>query len=521
MTQATPSNGSGADKAAAERDVLESFAPFGGGKIGETPVMSADEVREVVARARRAQVLWAETSWAERSERLLRFRDALMDRSDDVVQLLSRETGKPRYESLMHELSVVVDLCSYYAKHAQSMLAPEERPMHMMKHRRSTVMYVPRGVVGIIAPWNYPLLMPWRDIVVAVMAGNAAVVKPSEVTPIIMHHTKEIWDAAGMPNDLLGVVTGFGPTGAALIDAGIDMCVFTGSVSTGRRVAAACGERLIPCVMELGGKAPLIACGDCDVERTARDIVNGGFTNSGQACIAVERVYAHRDVYDRLLDRVVELTGKLSYGDPSDHTSDVGGITFEQQIRVAEAHIDDAVRKGARLCIGGKRRGDGNMAFEPTVIADCTHDHSVMTEEIFGPIVPFMKVSSDDEALQLANASHLGLNAYVYSEDSARGRRLAERLEAGSVLVNGVLMNAGMPEAPFGGMKHSGFGRVMGIEGLRAMCHVKHINVDRFRSPLDKLVGFPYSDKTYRRMQKTLRMIYTSGGIFKRLSELF
>jgi succinate-semialdehyde dehydrogenase/glutarate-semialdehyde dehydrogenase len=360
-----------------------------------------------------------------------------------------------------------------------------------------------------------------RDVIAAVITGNAAVVKPSEVTPLICVKAKEIWDACGMPEDLFGMVTGYGATGAALIDAGIDLCVFTGSVATGKRVAAACGERLIPCIMELGGKAPLIACHDCDIERTARGIVAGGFAISGQVCISVERVYAHRDVYDRVLERTVELTRALRHGDPALEFCDIGGITFDKQIEVAEKHIADAVAKGAELRCGGKRIAGAKMAFEPTVLAGCNHDCTVMTQEIFGPIVPFMQVSSDEEALALANQSHLGLNAYVFTEDAVRGRRLAERIEAGSVVVNEVLINGGIGEAPFGGIKHSGFGRVMGEEGLRAMCHVRHLCLDRFKMPAKNPLAFPYTEKGYRWALKGTRAMFTSGGLFKRLSELF
>ncbi len=509
------------ESASPERRVVQSFSPLTGELIGEVPVMPAHEIEEVVDRARRAQESWALHTVEHRGAELMRFRDALVDHAGELCDLAARENGKPRHETLLHEVLVAADLVTYFAKEAPRILAPAERALHLMKHRRSVIGYVPRGVVGIISPWNFPIGMPLRDALCALFAGNAAVVKPSEVTPLVMVKLKEVWDGAGMPEDLLGVVTGFGAAGAALIDAGIDLCVFTGSVATGRRVAAACGERLVPCIMELGGKAPLIACADCDVERTARAIVNGGFANSGQACVAVERVYAHREVHDALVDRVVELVRELRHGDPAREFCDLGGITFAPQLAVAEAHIDDALRNGARVRCGGKRIPGWAAAFEPTVLDGCDHASTVMTQEIFGPIVPVMKVSSEEEAIQLANDSHLGLNAYVFTEDSIRGQRIAERLEAGSVLVNEVLINGGMPEAPFGGVKHSGFGRVMGEEGLRAMCHVRHISVDRVKMPRKNPLGFPYTETSYRMFQKAVRAMYTSGGVLKRLAELF
>lgn len=500
---------------------IQSFAPATGELVGEAPNTTADEVRAVVARARRAQEGWAALPVEERAERVMRFRDALVDRAEEVVDLLVRECGKPRHEALLHEVMPVADLITYYAKEAPRILAPREIPLHLMKHKKSFVHSMPRGVVGVISPWNFPLMLPLRDVVTAVIAGNAAVLKPSEVTPMIALKAKEIWDSAGLPEDVFQVVTGYGPTGAALIDAGIQFMVFTGGVATGKRVAAACGERLIPCVMELGGKAPLIACADADLERTARAVVFGGFANAGQVCISVERVYAHESIHDKLLDRVVELTGELRQGDPMKDFVDVGAIIFPQQIDIAEKHIADAVGKGATVRAGGRRRSGPGQFFEPTVIAGCDHGMTVMREEIFGPIVPFMRVASEDEAVRLANESHLGLNAYVFTQDRDRGHRIAERVQAGSVLVNDVLLNGGMSEAPFGGVKQSGFGRALGDDALREMCDVKHINIDRFSLGANDPVWFPYTEKSYGWFKKGLRALFGGGGIVKKIAELF
>lgn len=500
---------------------IDVCAPISGEVLGTVPVMDRQAVRDVVSRARAAQRLWAATSFRERAALLVRFRDALVEDTDELVDLLAREAGKPRQEGLLHEVAAVASICSYFAKHGGRLLAPEERPLSLFKHRKSLISYRPRGVVAVIGPWNFPLMLPLRDVLAAVTAGNAAVVKPSEITPLSMLRAKAIWDRSGMPPDLLGVVTGRGETGAELIDAGIDMCVFTGSVVTGKRVAAACGERLIPCVLELGGKAPLIACADCDIERTARAIVGGGFANSGQICLSVERVYAHADIADALVDRVVELTRALRAGDPVTEVCDIGGITFSRQVDVAEAHIADAVARGGRVRCGGKRRAGSRAAFEPTIITNVDHDATVMTEEIFGPVIPIMRVTSDEQAVALANASHLGLNAYIFTEDSVRGLRLAQRLDVGNVLVNDTLANGAMPEAPFGGIKESGFGRVLGREGLRGMCTVKHIMVERMKLPAKNPLSFPYTEGGYRRLRAGLRALYKSGGLLERLSELF
>ena len=500
---------------------IRSYAPATGELIGEAPNTSAEEVRQVVLRAHRAQEAWGALPAEERGARILRFRDAIVERAEEVVDLLVRECGKPRHEALLHEVMVVADLATHFAKVAPKVLAPREIPLHLMKHRKSTVHYQPRGVVGVISPWNYPFQLPLRDVIMALIAGNAAVLKPSEVTPLIALKAKEIWDGAGLPEDLFQVVTGYGPTGAALIDGGIQFLVFTGGVATGKRVAAACGERLIPCVMELGGKAPLIACADAELERTARAVVFGGFSNAGQVCVSVERVYAHRDIHDRLLDRVVELTRELRQGDPSRDFVDVGAIIFPQQMEIADKHIADAVAKGAEVRAGGKRGAGPGQFFEPTVLANCDHSMTVMKDEIFGPIVPFMRVSTEEEAVRLANESHLGLNAYVYSGDREHGRRLAERIEAGSVLVNDVLTNGGTSDAPFGGIKQSGFGRAMGDDALREMCNTKHISEERIPMGQKDPLQFPYTEKGYNFFKKGLRLMFGGGSIVKRIGDLF
>ncbi len=512
-------NGTGTNGHAAAR--VRSYAPATGELLGEAPNTGAEAVRQAVIRARIAQEAWGALPAAERGHRALRYRDAIVDRADEVVDLLVRECGKPRHEALLHEVMVVADILTYFAKNADTILAPQQLSLHLMKHRKSYVHHVPRGVVGVISPWNYPFQLPLRDVVTALIAGNAAVLKPSEVTPLVALKAKEIWDGAGLPEDLFQVVTGTGPTGAALIDAGIQFLVFTGGVSTGKRVAAACGERLIPCVMELGGKAPLIACSDAEVERTARAITFGGFSNCGQVCISVERVYAHRDVHDAILERVVELTKELRQGDPAQGVVDLGAMIFAPQIEVAERHIADAVGKGAVVRAGGKRPDHKGQFFPPTVLANCDHSMTLMREEIFGPNVPFMKVASEEEALRFANESHLGLNAYVFSADREHGHRLAERVEAGSVLVNDVLSNGGTVEAPFGGIKQSGFGRAMGDDSLREMCDTRHISVDRVAVGSTDPLWFPYTEKSYGWFKKGMKLMFGGGGLVKKISELF
>ena len=493
---------------------LQSWAPATGELLGEVPIASSDDVTAAIARARRAQSAWGVVPIAERATRLLRFRDALVDRAEEIVDVISRECGKPASDALGHEVTVAVDQLTYYCKNAERILAPRDVPLHLLRHKKSTLLHGPRGVVGIISPWNFPFVIPMGDVFAALVTGSAVIVKPSEVTPLTMQKAKAIYDASGLPEDLFQVVYGGGDVGQALVSGGIQKLVFTGGVATGRKVAAACGANLVPSVIELGGKAPLLACADCDVERTARAIVFGGFVNSGQVCIAVERVYAHASIHDALLERVRELTLALRQGDPAGpDVVDVGAMIFDGQITIAEKHIADATAKGARIVTGGARVSGPGQFFAPTVLADCDHRMTVMTEEIFGPIVPFQKVASEDEAVRLANDSHLGLNAYVFTKDKERGRRLAERIEAGSVVVNDVLLNYAAAEAPFGGIKQSGYGRVHGDDALRDMAETKHVFSSRFLDGTGDPLWFPYSTKAYQWQLRLFRTIFGRGVV--------
>jgi succinate-semialdehyde dehydrogenase/glutarate-semialdehyde dehydrogenase len=500
--------------AAAERtsatDRIVSINPATGVPLGDVPDTGADGVRAAVARARAAQKEWARLSLEERCRKVRRYSVELMARADQVIDLICKEGGKTRSEALGTEVAVVADLANYFAKHAPRLLAPEPIPLHLLRHRKSYVHYVPRGVVGIVAPWNFPFSIPMGEVIMSAIAGNGVVLKPSEFTPLIALEAKKIWEAAALPADLFQVVTGRGATGAALIDAGIDYCVFTGSVATGRKVAAACGERLIPCTLELGGKAPAIVCADADLERTAQALVWGGFCNSGQVCCSVERVYAHASVHDELVRRVVEQTRSLRQGDPTGSAEvDVGAMTWERQVDTVDDLVRQAVGAGAHVETGGRRQPGAGLFYEPTVLSNCRQDMDVMRREIFGPVLPIMKVTSEAEAVELANDSHLGLLAYVFTRDRDKGRRLAEQIEAGTVMINDVLNTFGCPETPWGGVKMSGIGRTHSVIGLRDLCELRHVNVDRI-SLRKELWWYPYSSRKYRGMLAVMKKVLGS-----------
>jgi acyl-CoA reductase-like NAD-dependent aldehyde dehydrogenase len=496
------------------RPAQESFevrSPVDGTVLGTVPVTPPAEVHEEIARAHRAQERWAALSVKERGRRLRRWRDVIVEHTDELTELISRENGKTRQEALVSEILPFSDMVSQFTRRGEKILSPRKIDMHLIKHKRSYLHYTPRGVVGIISPWNFPFMISLSETFMALLAGNGVVLKPSEVTPLISLKAKELYDRSGLDPDLFRVVTGYGPTGAALVDGDVQLVVFTGSVAVGKKIAARCGERLIPCIMELGGKAPFIVCEDADVERAARAAVWGGFMNAGQVCASVERVYVHRSIAEAFTRRVVELTRELRHGDPTGFDVDTGAVTFEPQVKTAEAQIADAVAKGAEVAAGGNRVEPvpGGRYFEPTVLTGVTHEMDVAREETFGPLLPILVVENDEQALELANDSHLGLTGYVFSKDLGRAQALAERLRVGTAMVNDVLYSYGAPETPWMGLKESGFGKVHSDDGLRAMCEERHVTMPQWWAPAMKreLWWHPYGRKTYDLLNKAIRTL--------------
>jgi succinate-semialdehyde dehydrogenase/glutarate-semialdehyde dehydrogenase len=485
---------------------IVSVNPATGVPLGEVPDMTAEQVRAAVAAAQVAQREWAKLSLEQRCKRVLVFAEVLMARADEVIDLLVAEGGKTRIEALGMEVIVVADLVRYFCKHAPEMLAPEPVPLHLLKHRASYLHFTPRGVIGVIAPWNFPFSIPIGETMMSLIAGNGVVLKPSEVTPLIALKAKELAIAADLPADLFQVVTGRGPAGAALIDGGIHYCVFTGSVATGKKVAAACGERLIGCTLELGGKAPAIVCGDADLDRTAQAITWGGFANSGQVCASVERVYAVDAVHDVLVEKITAHAKELRQGDGAGDV-DVGAMSWDRQVDHVEKLVQQAVAAGAKVQTGGGRGPAGGLFYRPTVLTECTQDMDVMRREIFGPVIPIMRVRDEEEAIALANDSHLGLLAYVFTKDKEKGKRIAERVEAGTVMINDVLNTYACPETPWGGVKQSGIGRTHSIHGLRDLCETRHVNHDRI-SMSREVWWYPYKTSTFRALLRGAKLLF-------------
>lgn len=462
------------------REVI-SIDPSNGEEIGRAALMSASDVAEAVRFARAAQPAWAALSYRERAQFILRARELVLAQMDEIAQLVSRETGKPPVEAISMEVVPTLDLMHYFARNTERLLKREKIGLgqYGLMGRSSYIFYKPLGVVGIISPWNFPWATPLDEVVMSLMAGNAVVLKPSELTPLTALKIGAIFKQAQLPAGLLEIVTGDGTTGAALVEAGVDKIMFTGSVATGKKVAEAAARQLIPIVLELGGKDPMIVLEDAKLENAARAAIWGAYANSGQACASIERCYVHESIAPQFIDLVVKETRALRQGKPTAEGVDVGAMSNEKQLEIVESHVSEAVQKGAHVLTGGHRVDDhGGWFHQPTVVTNVDHSMELMTEETFGPVLPIMTFKTDDEAVRLANDSIYGLTASVFTSDISRGRALAERIDAGTVMINEVVYTHAVAQTPWGGVKKSGYGRTHGRLGLLELVTPQHIHVN-------------------------------------------
>jgi acyl-CoA reductase-like NAD-dependent aldehyde dehydrogenase len=495
---------------------LISRNPATGEEIGRAPLTSPEEVARAVSRAREAQPAWAAKSFRERGRLIMNARGVILDDLEEIALLVSQETGKPVAEAISMELASALDLMQYCARRSAALLWPKRISVgqYALMGRSSYEIYKPLGVIGIISPWNFPCATPLAEVVMALMAGNAVVLKPSELTPLTGLKIKEVLSQAGLDEGLLQVTTGDGSTGAALVGAGVDKIIFTGSVNTGKRVAEAAARYLIPVVLELGGKDPMIVLDDVDVVNAARGAVWGAFANCGQACASVERCYVHESIAQQFLDAVVAETKRLRVGRATEPDIDIGPMMSERQLLTVERHVDEAVGKGATVLIGGHRVQDSSGPFyQPTVLTSVTHEMTIMRNETFGPVLPIMTFKTDDEAVRLANDSLYGLTASVWTKNIDRGKRLAERIDAGTVMVNDVVYTHAIASTPWGGVKHSGMGHTHGRAGLLELVRAQHIHVNRW-SFLPDLWWFEYGADAGRLFRGFARR-FASGSVLQ------
>jgi acyl-CoA reductase-like NAD-dependent aldehyde dehydrogenase len=494
------------------RDTIEVENPATGTVIRSVPVTSPAEVAEMVARARAAQPTWEALGFEGRGRVLRRMQKWIVDNGDRVVQTIVDESGKTWEDASVVELAYGAGALGFWAKHAPDYLADEKvrtsNPFVM--GRRLVVRYGPVGVVGVIGPWNYPLTNSFGDAIPALAAGNAVVLKPSEVTPLTSLLLAEGMRASGLPENVLQVAIGGGETGSALVD-GVDFVMFTGSTATGKKVMAQAAQTLTGVALELGGKDPMIVLADADLERAANAATYYAMQNGGQTCVSIERVYVEAPVYDRFVDAVTERVQALRQGPPAGPASvEVGAMTFPPQMDIVNRHVEQARAAGARVTTGGRVREGSGRFYEPTVLADVDHSMTAMTEETFGPTIPIMKVADAEEAIRLANDCAYGLGASVWTKDTARGEQIARRLESGYACVNDANVNYFAYELPMGGWKDSGLGVRHGAAGIRKYTRQQAILVTRIAMKRD-VHFFPYKPRTTKLLGQMVKLLYGRG----------
>lgn len=482
---------------------IVSVNPATGETLREIACATDQEVRDAVARARTAQPAWFALGLRKRAKVLREFQFLLHERKSEIAAALTREAGKPYAEALTTEVLVVLDSARFYIENAHSLLRDEPLPHGnlAMKTKSGRIVREPYGVIGIISPWNYPLSTPATESLAALVAGNAVVVKPSEFTTLIALELAALLHSAGVPKDVFQVVVGDGSTGAALLNADIDKLVFTGSVPTGKRIGKAAGERLLPVVLELGGKDPMVLLEDADIGVASSGAVWGAFMNAGQTCLSVERCYVHQSIYQPFAEACMRKASQLRVGNGMDPQTDMGPMIHERQLRIVEQQVEDAKARGARVLTGGTRLRDlGPNFYAPTILTDVTHQMLVMREETFGPVLPIMPFNTDEEAVKLANDSEFGLAASIWTRDRRRGEALARRLNAGTVQINDAVSCFGISEAPHGGVKSSGIGRTHGRFGLEEMVRIKYVATDRLPR-MKKVWWYGYSANFARQVE--------------------
>jgi succinate-semialdehyde dehydrogenase/glutarate-semialdehyde dehydrogenase len=496
---------------AAERTTeLESFSPLDGSRVGAVPTITPAQVQAVVDDVASVQPFWAQLPLSDRARALRRAAQAIIDDLDELSSLLAREQGKPRNEAYVMELIPSIDALRWVAEAGPGILADERVPLPLfMKQKRARFAFEPLGVVGVIAPWNYPWSIPLSEVAIALMCGNGVVLKPASLTPLIGQRIQEVFDRAGVPEGLVRAVHGGGAVGQALVESSAAKIFFTGSVEVGRRVGVACAERLKGSVLELGGKDAMIVCADANLPNAISGCLWGGFANAGQTCSGIERVYVARELADAFVEGVVAGAKSLRVGDPLDWNTEIGPMTSAEQFELVRELVDDAVAHGAVMRCGGPVEVSGHpnaRFYAPTVLTGVTHEMRIMREEIFGPVIPIMTVADEDEAIALANDSQFGLGASVWTMSRPKGDRIARRVEAGMVWVNDHMFSHGACSCAWGGVKDSGLGRSHSKFGFYECVNIKQLAFEPSRTR--NLWWHPYDESLGQAMHASAHLLY-------------
>jgi acyl-CoA reductase-like NAD-dependent aldehyde dehydrogenase len=461
-------------------ETKEVRTPLSGAPLAHIPQSSEEDVVEAFARARRAQESWARTSLEHRSAILMRLHDLVLERQEEILDLIVWESGKARKHAFDEPLHIALT-ARYYARTAQQHLGTQRKLGVVPGLTRVEVNRVPKGVVGIISPWNYPFTMALCDGLPALLAGNAVVTKPDAQTMLTALYGAQLLEEAGFPKDLWQVLAGPGSRVGTSVIAKADYICFTGSTATGKRVAAGCAERLIGCSLELGGKNPMLVLRDADVERAAEGAVRASFSNAGQLCVSTERLFVADQVYDRFVERFVARTQAMTLGATLEWGTDMGSLISQDQLDTVTRHVEDAVAKGARVLAGGRARPDlGPFFFEPTILEGVTPDMTCFGEETFGPVISIYRFHDEAEAVARANDGEYGLNASIYSRDGARARAMARQVKCGTVNINEAFgATFASIDSPMGGMRESGMGRRQGSEGIHRYTESQSVGTQR------------------------------------------
>jgi acyl-CoA reductase-like NAD-dependent aldehyde dehydrogenase len=505
---------SGRTRRRTKADVIESRDPATGEVLGTVPITPPEQVAGIAEEVARVQRAWARVPLIERASIVGRAVEVMLRRFDELAMAVTRENGKTIMESSAADVGALIVAVDWIARHGHKYLLRERvrDPQPILKHKRHWILYSPLGVVGIIAPWNYPLLLPGGEVAEALVAGNGVLLKPSEHTPLCGDLLADVFSEAGVPAGLLRVIHGVGPTGAALCEApAVRKVFFTGSVATGRTVMEAAAKHGKPAVLELGGNDPAIVCADADLDRTVTGTLWAAMTSAGHTCAAVERVYVDRAVHDEYVGRVVEAAKALRTGDPQEPDTQIGPLLNEDQYAKALAHVDDAVAHGATVECGGPTEvpGMAGRFLAPTVLTGVDHSMELMREETFGPVLPVMPFDDEEQAVALANDTRYGLGASVWTTDARRGRSLAKRIDAGMVWINDHAYSRAAAQTPWGGIKDSGSGVTHSKFGLYEMVDKRLVAEDSGRIP----VGWwhPYDEARRRGFAAVIETLYSSG----------
>jgi acyl-CoA reductase-like NAD-dependent aldehyde dehydrogenase len=470
-------------------DEIAVRAPFTGGLLAAIPAGTVRDVEYAVELARQARPAWSARSFSDRAAIFLRFHDLLLERQDEILDLIQLETGKARRHAFEEVLDTAI-VSRYYAFHARRLLRPRRRKGALPFLTKTREVRTPVGVVGFIVPWNYPLNLAITDAVGALMAGNTAVLKPDSQTSLTALWAVSLLREAGMPADVFPVVTGDGPVAGPALGERVDFLMFTGSGRTGRLVAHQAAERLIGCSLELGGKNPMIVLADADLPRALEGAVRGCFSSAGQICVSIERMWIHQSIWERFVGSFVERTKALRLGSARDYSIEMGSLASERQMKTVEEHVGDALAQGAKLLAGGRRRPDlGPLFYEPTILTEVRPEMKLYAEETFGPVVSLYPYKDEEEAIRQANATRYGLSASIWTRNTRRGIQLAQKIHTGSVNVNEAYAATwGSVDSPIGGVKESGLHCRHGAEGILNFTDSKTIAVQRLL-PIAPLQG--------------------------------